>query len=379
MSVLLSAAGCSALQQPPAPADTVTRNLNEMKAAQDKAPAKVDERDARIAALERQLADRDAELARLRTLAAERDRLAGQVTASSNDLDDARRRLEEATRKIDALNGDVAERDGQIARLTALMDKGQGTADELSRARQQLFTLQGAVNERDQEIARLAPILKEHEQEHEELDRLRQEVARLRPIEKEHDLEHPELDRMKLQVASLTGSVNDRDQEIASLKGLLASQPPPAMVKAEKDLVKALQPEIRAGNVIVGQSGDKLTINLASTLLFDSGQDALKPAGVDVLKRVGGVLREFPEKAVHVAGYTDNVPIRSALKKKFPTNKELSDARATNAANLLEASGVPKETISAAGHGESQPVADNKTEEGRKKNRRVEIVVSAKQ
>jgi chemotaxis protein MotB len=60
----------------------------------------------------------------------------------------------------------------------------------------------------------------------------------------------------------------------------------------------------------VHQSGDALTINLASDLLFDSGQDQLKSGGTDALKRVGSVLKDFPEKQVHVAGYTDNIAIK---------------------------------------------------------------------
>jgi chemotaxis protein MotB len=113
------------------------------------------------------------------------------------------------------------------------------------------------------------------------------------------------------------------------------------------------------------ESGDALTINLASSLLFDSGQDQLKAGGTDALKRVGGVLKDFPEKQVHVAGYTDNVAIKGSLQKKFPSNKELSDARAESASSNL----------SAAGHGDGNPVASNNTAAGRAKNRRVEVIV----
>ncbi|HEX5646104.1 MAG TPA: OmpA family protein, partial [Nitrospira sp.] len=82
----------------------------------------------------------------------------------------------------------------------------------------------------------------------------------------------------------------------------------------------------------------------------------------------------FPEKSVHVAGYTDNVAIKSALKKKYPTNQALSDARAESAAQALRDGGVTS-NLSAAGHGESNPVASNKTADGRAKNRRVEVIV----
>ena len=147
------------------------------------------------------------------------------------------------------------------------------------------------------------------------------------------------------------------------------------LAKAEKDLLKALQPEIAKGTVSVHQSGDALTINLASSLLFDSGQDQLKSGGTDALKRVGEVLKDFPEKQVHVAGYTDNIAIKGALQKKFPSNKELSNARANSAAQALRDGGVSS-NLSAAGHGDSNPIASNNTAAGRAKNRRVEIGVT---
>lgn len=123
----------------------------------------------------------------------------------------------------------------------------------------------------------------------------------------------------------------------------------------------------------MSQTGDALTINLASSLLFDSGQDQLKAGGANALQQVGGVSRDFPEKEVQVAGYTDNVPIRGALKNKYPSNQELSDAQAESAAQALSEGGVS--SLTATGHGESNPVASNNTTAGRAKNRRVEVIV----
>jgi chemotaxis protein MotB len=148
-----------------------------------------------------------------------------------------------------------------------------------------------------------------------------------------------------------------------------------SLVEAKQDLLQALQPEIASGAVSVQQSGEALTIYLASNLLFDPGQDQLKAGGTDALRRVGRILKDFPDKQVHVSGYTDNMPIRSALKKKYPTNQELSDARARCAAQALSEGGVSSR-ISFAGHGDSHPVASNETAVGRAKNRRVEIIVS---
>jgi chemotaxis protein MotB len=110
-------------------------------------------------------------------------------------------------------------------------------------------------------------------------------------------------------------------------------------------------------------------------LLFDSGEATLKPGGADVLKRIGSVLKNYPDRSIHVAGHTDNVPIKGRLAKRFPTNAELSRARAESARQALTEGGMAPDKIDAKGHADSRPIASNSTAEGRQKNRRVEIVV----
>ncbi len=191
-------------------------------------------------------------------------------------------------------------------------------------------------------------------------------AARLAALEKERQRLADELAAAQRQNSALNSRMTDLEGQLGQSKGGLA--------KAEKDLLKALQPEISKGTVSVNQSGEALTINLASSLLFDSGQDQLKAGGTDALKRVGGVLKDFPEKQVHVAGYTDNMAVAGALLKKFPSNKELSTARAYSAARALREGGVSN-NLTAAGHGDSTPTASNNTADGRAKNRRVEVIV----
>lgn len=287
----------------------------------------MDAQSARLDDLERQLADRNGQLARL-----------GQ---SGDESDRAKRQVSELTLVM-------SERDQEIASLKELSHKSEIGADELSRANQQIGILKGNVSERDQEIGRLTGLMNLNRGDAEELGRVKQ------------------------QVAALSDGVSERDQEIVRLKGLLDQQ---KISKAEKDLVTLLQPEISKGTVSVHQLDDLLKISLAPGILFDSGKAELKPAGVDVIKRVGGVLKEFPDKRVHVDGYTDNVPIRGALLKTFPSNMDLSKARAENAMSALEHGGVPKANMTAIGHADTEPVANNNTATGRQKNRRVEIVV----
>lgn len=170
------------------------------------------------------------------------------------------------------------------------------------------------------------------------------------------------------QLTAAKQLIADLGENQDSLRGQLN------LVKAERELLKALQPEISRGTILLIPSGDVLTIQLHSNLLFDSGQDQLKADGIDALKRVGGVLKDFPDRQVRVAGYTDASPIRGALQERFPSNKELSEARAKSALQALEDGGLTS-NVSAEGHGDSNPIGSNNTAAGRAKNRRVEVSI----
>ena len=165
----------------------------------------------------------------------------------------------------------------------------------------------------------------------------------------------------------------DRDKELAGLRGELSTEMT-KLKEAQRGLVRALRPEIEKGDITVDLNNERLLIHLASSYLFGSGQDQLKPAGVDALKQVGAVLKDFPEYKVAVDGHTDNRPIQGALKKKFPTNKELSESRAANAAQALTEGGLGAATTH--GYADTKPVESNTTDVGRAKNRRVEIRVT---
>ena len=102
----------------------------------------------------------------------------------------------------------------------------------------------------------------------------------------------------------------------------------------------------------------------------------MKPEGGEVLRKVAAILIQHPGLKIHVIGHTDDVPIRSALRKRFPSNWELSTARATAAVRFLtEQGGVDPHRLGAVGYGEFRPVADNSTPEGRAKNRRIAITI----
>jgi len=137
-----------------------------------------------------------------------------------------------------------------------------------------------------------------------------------------------------------------------------------------------LRKEIELGQVKIKQVESKLSVSILDKVLFPSGKAEISEEGQKILKRVGSILKNTKGKIIRVEGHTDNVPIHRNLQKKFPSNWELSSARASVVVKYLnENANIPGKRLRAVGMGQFHPVAKNSTAEGRKWNRRVEIAV----
>jgi chemotaxis protein MotB len=151
------------------------------------------------------------------------------------------------------------------------------------------------------------------------------------------------------------------------------------LTRTHAELTKSLEAEVAKGDIRIQQARDRLIINMVDRVLFDSGQAQVKPTGLKVLKQVSDTLKNVPDKQIRIEGHTDNVPIGIKLRERFPTNWELSTARATSVVRLLiEEGGIDRGNLSAVGYANTRPVASNDTEDGRTANRRIEIVLYPK-
>lgn len=144
-------------------------------------------------------------------------------------------------------------------------------------------------------------------------------------------------------------------------------------------LVEKMKGEIDKGQVTISELKGKLTVNMVDAILFDSGKAEIKSEGLVVLGKVIEILKAVNDKAIRIEGHTDAMPISGSLAQRYPTNWELSAARAINVARYLQKEAINPAFLSAAGFGEFKPVADNATVEGRAKNRRIEIVLVPKE
>jgi chemotaxis protein MotB len=149
--------------------------------------------------------------------------------------------------------------------------------------------------------------------------------------------------------------------------------------KTYEELLEKMKGEISKGEVTISELKGKLTVNLVDAILFDSGKAEVKPDGLVVLQKVIDILQGIKDKMIRVEGHTDNLPIHGALAKRFPSNWELAAARSINVARYLQERGIDPNLLAAIAYGEFKPVATNDTEEGRAKNRRIEIILVPKE
>ena len=136
-----------------------------------------------------------------------------------------------------------------------------------------------------------------------------------------------------------------------------------------KEVTEALAPLVQQGQVRVTEGAFGITVEINASVLFDSGEARLQLPAVRALAAVGQILAstDFP---ITVEGHTDNAPINTVL---FPSNWELSGARAASVVRLFIETGVDPRRLTATGYAEQRPVADNAAPDGRQRNRRVAI------
>jgi chemotaxis protein MotB len=208
-------------------------------------------------------------------------------------------------------------------------------------------------------------------------------AERARTAELSEKLERRELERASLgkERLDLIDELEDLRQENADLHTRLEEterrqQGTEAAVgeiqAGYKSLVEQLEEEVSRGQIEIQQLRGRLQIRALERILFDSGRAEIKPEGRTVLTKVAAQLKKDRRHQIRVEGHTDNIPISTL---QFPSNWELSCARAARVLRFLVEQGLPPERLSAVGLGAYRPIEDNGTREGRARNRRIEIVL----
>ena len=159
-------------------------------------------------------------------------------------------------------------------------------------------------------------------------------------------------------------------EPVAAPEPVAVVEPEPAMPTTQ-DLLNELPLDQLGNDIEVVTNDSSVSFRISSEILFPSGQSDLNLGGLAVLHKLIAVLDSVPHKLI-VAGHTDTQDIRSA---RFPSNWELSSARAGSVVRYLQANGIQPARLAAIGYADTRPLADNATADGRARNRRVELIL----
>jgi len=180
----------------------------------------------------------------------------------------------------------------------------------------------------------------------------------------------------KLIASTLDASPLSQPPSQPALPTIKVLQPQGTHTGMIDDVVEKLrqdyvQQDVTQNDVQISAGNNSINLEISEAILFAPASDELTAEGEQVLQKLSGVLSAYPFR-LSVEGHTDNTPIRSA---QFPSNWELSASRATKVTRKLIDDGFPADAIRSIGYGDTRPLADNTTPEGRAKNRRVSIVM----
>lgn len=244
----------------------------------------------------------------------------------------------------------------------------EATLDELAESRQTQEELRAEMRERLERAEETERTLRDRISAlEEELQRVEELRAR---AEERFEEARSEVHRLELVLAERGSEARRMQERLRRLSELERE------VRQRNDIYEEVIGRFRSlidgGRLTVSIDRGRLVIHLPQDILFNSGSATLAPEGRSTIEEVGSVLADLEERRFQVEGHTDDVPIST---ERFPSNWELSTARALSVVRVLEEAGVAPENLSGAGYGEHQPVADNDDPEGRRRNRRIEIVM----
>ena len=283
---------------------------------------------------------------------------------------------QEYQKQLAALQEQNQEYQKQIAALQEEQQKTQELLTNLQRQNQeQLAALQAAESKA---LSQQADLLAQEEEYRKLKDAHDLSLANLQAEIANENIEKAtiqqrlgeELDRSNKEYqARLDSLAQKKEEEIQQLRSL---------AETYQNLTHHLEKEIEDKTVHIEQIQEKLRVVIVDQILFASGSAQISREGVQVLTTIGGELkRHLDGRQIGIEGHTDNQVVGKRLQNQYATNWELSSARATNVLRYLqEALKIPGSQLFAVGYGSHHPAADNSTEEGRRLNRRIEIVLT---
>ena len=209
---------------------------------------------------------------------------------------------------------------------------------------------------------------------------LRKQTADLTTRTTDAEAKAKDLDQKLTEAKDTQSKIQGERDQLSTERQKAVDEKDRALKELEQlkgDLTSNLEAEVKSGDIGITRRGRELVVDVADKVLFDVGKTEINERGKTVLDQVAKALAKFDKHVIQIGGHTDNQPVTSKdVQEKYPTNWELSATRATNVVRFLQESGkIPGDRLVASGFAEYRPVASNANEAGRRKNRRIEIVL----
>lgn len=251
-----------------------------------------------------------------------------------------------------------------LASLAEAREEGEELRDRVAAQEEREAELERELDALGEREARLEARVAELEREVRTLESLRSEaVVGLNTT-------RSEVERLQLLLSQRGSEYEALREQLATLRAI--EEEIRDRNRIYEDMIGRFQSLIDGGQVSVNIVRGRMVIQLPQDILFASGSANIGAEGRRTLQEVGSVIAELDDREFQVEGHTDDVPIST---ERFPSNWELSSARALSVVRLLIQAGVDPVRVSGAGFGEFQPVASNDDAAGRRRNRRIEIVM----
>jgi chemotaxis protein MotB len=263
----------------------------------------------------------------------------GTYKLKEKEANDLTRNLQEQQQRYADLSRENTDLKSKVEKLTGELAGVCGERDQLIKSKTGLVaSLKSTANEKNQMITNLSQKINDLEKEN---AKFREDIANIRKA---------------------------KEEEVKKVSSTL------------EEMTERMKEQIAKGDLTIRELRGKLTVDMKASVLFDSGKADVKPDGIAVLNKMIDTFKSLTGKVIRIEGHTDNNRITGLLTLKYPTNWELSAARAINVTRYLQAQGVDPHMLSAVAFGEYQPKpeANNATEDGRASNRRIEIILVAK-
>ena len=282
-------------------------------------------------------------------------------------------------KNLSDLNEKVAQLNQETSALHNQIRTNAKQLMELKSAKESIATLENTIKTKDQRLSKFKEKAHTLEQDLEEerkakdavltdlQERLQGSQSHIRYLEEEVAKVHDEIQELQSQFINLKG------QKVLSetKKGQLKS--------TYEALITDLEKQIENQEITIKAFKDQISVTFVDRILFEFGKATITSEGEMILKKVGEILKNIQGKQIRIVGHTDNIPIMPQYRYKFPTNWELSGARAAAVIRYFQKNiYLDPRNLEAVGRSFYEPIASNETSQGRAQNRRVEIIISPK-